>query len=519
MKKLLLPLLFVTTLNFFSQSFNLKGNIKNILGENIENVNITTTSASEVSYVSDKKGNYKIPVKKGDTVNFSHISYATSTYLVTNSRRANIILGDSDIQVSEVTIKTKKKRRKTRYKVGLTRMDINSSNYFYGDRIMLGYFSITQMLKGRVILRGNGVLWDFDGTILSEPPGILSDEIMSIAVLRSPAETVVYGPRAFNRTVIVVRTYPDEYMRDLMDNKSLENPITNDNFYLNDAIPYTSVKRSFKYVNDYQSTENEKDIKKTYIESKKKYSENKDFYKENILFLKENYFPKSLIAKAIEDYYNTLKNNADELKFIAFNYSLLNQSEKAIETYKKIALEDLNSPESYRNLAFAYIQNEDYINAWKVYKYFLIKGNEIDDSNLGKIINAEMLFTYQKLKENKAIREKFKFNEFSSIIESDVRVVFEWDNEDNINFELVNPKKQSYVYKPNDNETSNFKDFYITDINENGWLINVLASNNNNKPTILKSTIYHNWGKPNQTQKSKIFYLDKKNLKYNLYNF
>ena len=111
MKKLLFFLLMISSLNYYSQIFNLRGNIKNILGENIENVNITN-STSEVNFVSNNKGNYKILVKKGDTIIFSHISYTSVTYFVKKSRKANIVLGNSNEQLSEVTIKTKKNKRK-----------------------------------------------------------------------------------------------------------------------------------------------------------------------------------------------------------------------------------------------------------------------------------------------------------------------------------------------------------------------------------------------------------------------
>jgi hypothetical protein len=118
------------------------------------------------------------------------------------------------------------------------------------------------------------------------------------------------------------------------------------------------------------------------------------------------------------------------------------------------------------------------------------------------------------------ISEKFKFNEFSSIDKSDVRIVFEWSKDSNVAFELVNPKKQSYTYSTVNKEIeSTFKDFYITDLDDGKWKVNIVAANNKNEPTLLKSTLYRNWGKPNQTQKSKIFYLDKENLKYNLYDF
>lgn len=536
MKKPLFFLIVFISFNIFSQDFNLKGNIKNILGENIENVDITNLT-SEVNFVSDNQGNFRIPVKIGDTLTFSHIAYDSATYFVNKSNIANIVLGNRNAQLSEVIIKTKKVKRKATYKVGLSRIDVKSSNYFYGDQIMPNYFSIGQMLRGRVpglsirpsengfsfnsFLRNSDtpVLWDFNGIIMQEEPQVVSNEIMSIAILRSPAETVVYGPRG-SGGVIVVRTYPDEYMKELLDGESINNPITNDNFYLGDATPYKYVKKDFKYVNSYLDSLNKNNSFEKYIEAETRYKANRDFYEQTLLFLKENYLSKNLIYRVLKDYQESSDVDIKKQRFIAFYYGVLDETEKAIDLYKDIATKDSNSLKSFRDVAFSYIQNKEYVNAWKVYKYLLIKGNKIDDSNLGKIITAEMLMTYQKLKEQNMISEKFQFNEFSSIDKADVRIVFEWNEDSDIAFELVNPKKQSYTYSPvNDEIETTCKDFYITDLKNGGWKVNALAANKKNETTRLKTTLYKNWEKPNQTQTSKIFYLDKKNLKYNLFDF
>ncbi len=222
--------------------------------------------------------------------------------------------------------------------------------------------------------------------------------------------------------------------------------------------------------------------------------------------------------------------NPETLKAIAYTYQERYHYKKALNVYKKISKLRPNYAQSFRDLANAYVDVNDYPYAWKIYRSYLYKGNQLEENGIGEIMYREMEAIYTQKKKMAKIRENFVLKNKLSDIPSDVRLVFEWNtSEAEFALEFVNPQKQAYAVEHSLDKSEDLifdeklkgyssKEFLINKLNAGTWLTNITyLGNKTYKPTYLKVTIYYNWAKPNQKQEIKLFKLTRKNLKIQLF--
>jgi uncharacterized protein YfaP (DUF2135 family) len=110
----------------------------------------------------------------------------------------------------------------------------------------------------------------------------------------------------------------------------------------------------------------------------------------------------------------------------------------------------------------------------------------------------------------------------------DARIVFDW-NDSNAEFELqfVNPQKSFFTWSHTkakngvrmDEEKRkgfNSEEFLLIDAPKGEWLINIENKTKKNKknPVVIKYTVYHNYGKANETKESKTIILNNISKKY-----
>jgi len=203
--------------------------------------------------------------------------------------------------------------------------------------------------------------------------------------------------------------------------------------------------------------------------------------------------------------------NPEVLKILAYTYQKRGLNQKALKIYEKIIKLRPSYAQSFRDLANAYANLNQYQKAWKMYTNYFYRGNSLENEGIGQIIYSEM----------EAL--------FVPNITKDVRMVFEWNtSEAEFDIEFVNPQKQVYSFKHTllDNNSRikheklqgySSEIFFIENLSKGNWYVNLTYFGNKKYvPTYLKLAVYYNWGKPNQTREMHLFKLKDKNIKWQL---
>ncbi|MGV6831987.1 MAG: YfaP family protein, partial [bacterium] len=186
--------------------------------------------------------------------------------------------------------------------------------------------------------------------------------------------------------------------------------------------------------------------------------------------------------------------------------------------------------QSYRDLANAHKEYSQFQDAWKYYMNYLIRGGSLEGEGIEKTVYNEMEYLYYNRPNQTKIKQKFTPQHKNKIeFRDDVRFVVEWNtSEAEFDLEFVGPDKRAYVFEHTlignqdlITEEKQFgfssKEFIIDDVGNGEWLVNLTyKGNKKSAPTYLKFTTYYNWGKPEQRQETKVYKLQRKNLKYNL---
>jgi hypothetical protein len=513
---------------------------------------------------SNKKGVYKIIASAGEIIQFSHLNMKPIKILVEDiTTILNLEMRTIENFLDEIIITSTSDNKnrfglKTPRKFSSARMNIDTrkagfaATLIKGEDLNQAASSIAQALRGKISnyklvtdLYGNEyvrlretsftgtvvyALWDVDGILYTEVPIVDLNNIKEIAVIKGLAGTVKYGSVGAGGVIIVTtksNSYTSAASKDI---NSKDNKYTNQDYYNNDAIAINDLKTGEP--NYYKLFKAAPSPSAAYAKYKSIYPEYKT--NTNFHFNAANYFINTLSSKEyglkvlldLETYAN---NNPEVLKALAYKYQELKLHQKAILIYKKLMVIRPTHAQSFRDLANAFTHANEYKNAWKIYLYYLKKGFLIEENGIGEIFNTEMKAIYVQRKEKDNIKEKLDLRNNNTLIENDIRMVFEWNtSEAEFIFEFVNPNKQSFKVNHSLSENSeqildeklvgyNSKEFFIEKIGKEDWLINLTyLGNKKYTPTFLKATTYYNWGKPNQREEIKVHELILKNVKAKL---
>jgi len=222
--------------------------------------------------------------------------------------------------------------------------------------------------------------------------------------------------------------------------------------------------------------------------------------------------------------------NTEILKAIAFQFQALGLKKESIKTYESIFKLRPKYAQSYRDLANAYVENNQYKKAWRLYLSYIMQGNDVSDEGIGRILYNEMEFLYYNRRQQTVIKEKFipkSDNLFD--FRNDVRLVFEWNtSEAEFDLEFVNADKRVYVFEHSlaanqelitseKKKGYSSKEFKIDDIGIGEWLVNITYKGNKKpEPTYFKVTKYLHWGKSNQTQEVSVYKFESERNKIQL---
>jgi hypothetical protein len=496
--------------------------------------NVTVFVDNTTRYtVSDKNGFYKVKAKVGETISFSFVGL----------EKIKVFIEDVT-SILNINLKTRNKLTQIKYnkvlKLGESSIGENIPDLFAvkidGKSLNKNAASLIKAIQEKIpylLVRHNDYGEEIvyvKGKELNGPVNWIIDDInydLPFPIyLNEVKEVLVYNFLNEKSTIKVNTSIDYKKLKNIDFNNYY---FTDEEFYNDDAIPYKKIKIKTPYSNKFQKVSSETEALNLYSNT---YSENKNltnYHLEVFNKFKKEKYNSSTLLKVLSDYEEVAANNPEDLKAIAYKYQELKENFKALEVYKRILKLRPNHIQSYRDLASTYLELKKYKNVWLTYNYFFKKKLKIEENDIGGIMASEINSTYNLDINNKRNIQKAKISNPNINNESDIRLVFEWNNtEAEFIIEFVNPNYE--VYKIENSASNNYdlivdqkkkgytsKEIFIDHLNQGNYLVNfTYLGNKQYKSTILKITTYYNWGRSNQKNKIEVFDFKQKNIKTQL---
>ena len=531
----------------------------------VADVEVTIAGKKDSKVFSDREGKYRLKVRVGDIVQYTHASYETISIFVEDvTKELNLSLKDQVRELEEVIVAMGNKRSAVLEKRERLKESYNTSRGEYdpkkttftqsfveGSELSNVFPNIQEALSGKIVgyvydrtsgnsyLRNSGSLrdypvsWEVDGIFTTYAPPVELSQIKSVRALRSLAATNRYGSQATGGVIVIETTFGNFNPNRPNKNSFLEE-YANSNFYNGGAsLSSLELKEQNKYA---QSLQAYKDKNKAY-----------QFYQKDLKDKITNYGDRISVAMQFMEYYNddnlamkvldeVAMNNArdpEALKALAYYYQMLDDKNAAIEMYERVFKLRPKHAQSFRDLSNAYVDNDMYRKGWKLYWAYMIKGKVTSEEGIGELMynDMEWLF-YHRANQMKFKRNFIPIHKNAKEFKRDVRMVFEWNtSEAEFDLEFVSPDRRVYNFDHSLESNNDLiveekklgyssKMFVIEDLGEGDWLVNATYKGNKKTvPTFLKLTTYFNWGKPNEKRDVNVYKLEIQNQKASLLRF
>jgi tetratricopeptide (TPR) repeat protein len=516
--------------------------------------------------VTSPKGTYSIEANVGDIIQYSHVGFATVSIIVEDVTEVlNIEMVEKQNELETVIVTADGKLGKTAelarkadktFKTAMGTYDPktsgNSSAYIDGNDVTSGARDILDVLNGKVAgvtvdrvnmvvkLRSTGsintdvpAIFDVDGVIVNGIPQIDPANIKDIHLLKSLASTTRYGT-AGRGGVIVVTTRSGDFSATEANRNKIADKYTNKDFYANDA---SQISLSSLNANSYaDALEAFPNKQKAFIYYDEKLKNQLPSYADHIAIAQKfvsHFNDLTLSTQIFKELIERNSKNPEVLKAIAFHLQTIGRPKEAIEAYERTFKLRPQYAQSYRDLANAYIDNDQYKKSWRLYMSYLMQGNDVSTEGIGELIYNEMEWLYFSRRNQTEIKEKFvPKSENLFDFRNDVRIVVEWNSsEAEFDLEFVNPELRSYIFEHTlagnqelitDEKEKGYssKEFFIDDLKDGEWLVNISYKGNKKpEPTYFKITKFYNWGKATETKVVSVYKFQNEREKIQLMQF
>ena len=519
---------------------------------------------------SDFDGYFNINAKEGDLLIVNYLGMIEKQTTVEDFNDLYILLKTETQILDEVVLSSTNKDKENEVDTGygkknadavgysvstITKKNISPGASTFAD-VIRGQFSgvrIEGFSTPRIIIRGGTgslnepayAIYDIDGLIFEDFPTFINpQQIESVTILKSYAATNRYG--SVGRGGVFVIKMNNLYKG---SSQNLDSALIKGNDYT-EELSMIGLEENSKYLDKLEqsfSFENAKDI----YESQTSMLEFKSvpYYFDCFDYFKRwnDDFAFSILTSAVI----SAKSNPKALKALAYKMETIDRNLEAELVYEHLFKIRPFHEQSYRDLALIYSKNKKYVLAADIYKKILLNSIEdVEVLGLQKTIANEAYHLYS------TNRASFDFKNFpikilknllpdlnlnktnvknmpfvkSKDFGYDYRVVFDWsDSNIEFNVQFVSPSKKFFNWSHTKFENKdqlideikfgyNTEEFIIDDSQKGEWLINIdnFSMESSINPTFLKYTVYKNYGRDNEIQKTKIINLNKLNQKITL---
>jgi len=512
------------------------------------------------------KGEYSITANVGDIIQYSHVGFATVSIVVEDvTEILDIEMVEQQNELDTVVITTDGKLGKTaelakkadqKFKTSMGSIDPKTAGYSVGyidgDNSTAGARDILDVLNGKVAgvtvdrlnnivkLRSTGsintetpAIWDVDGVIMNDVPQIDPANIKDIHLLKSLASTTRYGT-AGRGGVIVVTTKSGDFSAAESNRNKIADKYTNKDYYANDA---SQISLASLNANSYaDALEVFPTKQKAFIYYDEKLKNQLPSYADHIAIAQKfvsHFNDLTLSTQIFKELIESNNKNPEVLKAIAFHLQTIGRPKEAIDAYERTFKLRPKYAQSYRDLANAYMENDQFKKSWRLYMSYLLQGNDVSNEGIGELIYNEMEWLYFSRRNQTDIKEKFvPKSENLFDFRNDVRIVVEWNSsEAEFDLEFVNPELRSYIFEHTltgnqelitDEKQKGYssKEFFIDDLKDGEWLVNITYKGNKKpEPTYFKITKFYNWGKVSETKEVAVYKFQNEREKIQLMHF
>ena len=516
---------------------------------------------------TNPKGEYNITANVGDIIQYSHVGFATVSIIVEDVTEVlDIEMVEQQNELETVLVTADGKQGKTAelakkadelFKTSMGKIDPKTAGYSVGyidgDNTTAGATDILDVLNGKVAgltvnkltrevrLRSTGSintdvppLWDIDGSVIDYIPNIDPSDIKDIHLLKSLASTTRYGSNGRGGVIVVTTKSGDFSAAAASKRNKIAEQYTNKDYYANDASQISLASLNSN----------------TYADALEKFpSKQKAFiyYDEKLKNQLPSYVDHLAIAQKFVSHFNDLTlstqifkeqierndKNPEVLKAIAYNLQTIGRPREAIDAYERAFKLRPQYAQSYRDLANAYMENDQFKKSWRLYMSYLLQGKDVSSEGIGELIYNEMEWLYFSRRNQTDIKEKFvPKSENLFDFRNDVRIIVEWNSsEAEFDLEFVNPELRSYVFEHTLSGNQDLittekqngfssKEFFIDDLKDGEWLVNISYKGNKKpEPTYFKITKFYNWGKATQSKEVAVYKFQNEREKIQLMQF
>ncbi|WP_405207936.1 VIT domain-containing protein [Aquimarina sp. LLG6339-5] len=473
---------------------------------------------------TDFDGNFKINAEVTQELNISYVGFASKKIATASSSNLQVKLEEDASQLEEVVVigyGIQKRKSMTSSIVTVTSESLsgavagvqvdNSQPGTNSSVVVRGVSSITSNSKPLYIVDGVPV----QGNPTNE---LLPNEIESMQVLKEAAGEALYGS-AGNNGIIVITTKEGK--------KNNLEKIEQLNQKISEKIELKSWNPEAPYLAKLAKEETVDLAYAKYLEIRSQYANTPSFYLDVADFFDEREAPEIAI-KILTNLIEKDLDNHELMRALAYKLEYFEQNELAVFVYEKILELRPEEPQSYRDLALVYESIGEFQKSfdllYKIYNGDLLEKDE-DERFLGieQLAYVELnrlVYKYKKkLKLPKSVEKVFKE------IPVDVRVVIDWNHNDtDIDLWVIDPNEEKGYYSNKETEIGGRLSEDMTEgygpeeymlkkaIKGNYKVMIDYYADNVQKisgPTILKVTMFTNYGKKNESKKVSIVRLGK----------
>ncbi len=513
------------SINIDSTRRIVSGTVLDIDGKPLPAANVlvkgTTTGTT-----TDFDGNFSINAEEGDELVFSYIGFTTTNAFIGDADSISISLEEDAGHLDEVVV----------VGYGVQRVqNMTSSVTSVVSQALQGKAAGVQITQNSgesgsnttVVVRGlssmsnnSNPLYIVDGKIATNNPmqNLKPDDIQEIQVLKALSAAAIYGARASNGVIIITTKEGLESNQEAIEQLNQE---------ITDKIELKSWNPETPYIKILEKEATAELAYKKYLDIRDDYSNSPSFYLDVSDFFekKEKY---DIAITILTNLMEVELNNHEIMKALAYKLEYFEEYQLAAIVYEKVLELRPEEPQSYRDLALAYEQSSEiqrsYDLLYKLYKGDLLEKDEEERfygiEQIAFIELTRLVNKYGKeLKLNKAEKENFKD------LSMDVRIVIDWNHNDtDIDLWVEDPRDEKAYYKNPETKIGGHmsedmmegygpEEFMLKDAIKGEYKILVDyyadAVQKISGPTVLKVTMFTNYGRPSEERKIAVVRLDK----------
>ncbi|AUC76738.1 VIT domain-containing protein [Olleya sp. Bg11-27] len=487
---------------------------------------------------TDFDGKYAINAEVGDIIMVDYVGFYDKEITVGDSNSINTILEPSE-DLDEVVITAYGTQRKASISYSVQTIEsesIESKSMSDAVRTLSGSVSgvaITNAsgevgaspvitIRGASTVTNNTTpLYVIDGVVVSDDAfkAVATDTIDSLTVLKAASATSLYGSRGANG-VLVITT------KEGLKNNAEEINALNDK--IKDDINFKPWSSDSDYIKILQAQTTPKAAYDKYLELRIKYRNTPSFFIDVA-----DYFDaiqeKELAITVVSNLTEIDLDNHEVMRALAYKLEYFQQYDLALHVYKEILKLRPEEPQSTRDLALAYESVGNYQKAFDLL-YTIIDGQLVEKDLNKRFYGIEHLAFIEASHLLQTHKKEIKLNDTQKQllkpIKLDLRVVADWNHNDtDLDLWVETPKNKSISYKNNRSDygdrlsedmTDGYgpEEFMIKKGLKGDYEIELDyfadAVQKISGPTILKITIFKNYGSKNETKEVRIYRLDSK---------